>query len=75
VVEVDKLKEDVVDLQTQMAFQDDILRSLNEAIANHQQEILTLRRQLELLKERQEEQAPSTDEAPSGPADERPPHY
>ena len=50
--------------------------SLSEAMAVQQQEILVLRRQLELLKQRQDEQsaryAPGDEPAP---ALEKPPHY
>ena len=73
--EIDTLKEDMVELQSQMAFQEDTIQALNEAMATQQREILTLRRQLELLKQRQEEQAAVSDHAPDGPEEERPPHY
>ena len=73
--EIDTLKEDMVELQSQMAFQEDTIQALNEAMATQQQEILTLRRQLELLKQRQEEQAAASDPVSDGPGDERPPHY
>ncbi len=64
----------LVELQSQMAFQDDTIAALNEALAAQQQEILVLREQLTLLKQRQEEQAAQLDQG--GPAaDERPPHY
>ncbi len=74
--EIDEFKKDMVELQSQMAFQEHTVQTLNEAIASQQQEILTLTRQLELLKLRQEEQdSSSPDSASAGPADERPPHY
>jgi len=64
----------LVELQSQMAFQDDTIAALNEALAAQQQEILVLREKLTLLKQRQEEQAAQLDQG--GPAaDERPPHY
>jgi SlyX protein len=75
VADIEKLKEDIVELQSQMAFQEDTVQHLNEAMALQQQEILTLRRQFELLKQRQEEQATAPDQATDGPTDERPPHY
>ncbi|MCB1854584.1 MAG: SlyX family protein [Pseudomonadales bacterium] len=64
----------LVEVQTQLAYQEDTLRALNEALAAQQQEILVLRRQLQLLKQRQDEQG---QEAPQGaPATvEKPPHY
>lgn len=64
----------LVDVQTQLAYQEDTITALNEALADQQQEILVLRRQLELLKQRQDEQTPQQD-AGGSPADEKPPHY
>lgn len=64
----------LVELQSQMAFQDDTIAALNEALAAQQQEILVLREQLTLLKQRQEEQAAQLDQGGTA-ADERPPHY
>ena len=72
---IDKLAADLVEVQTQLAFQEDTMSVLNEAIAGQQQEIILLRRQLELLKQRWEERDSSTDETPGPSVDERPPHY
>ncbi len=72
---IDKLHEDMVELQSQMAFAEDTVEALNSAIASQQLEITTLRRQVELLKQRQEEQASDSEQNPAGPANERPPHY
>ena len=65
----------MVELQNQMAFQEDTVESLNEAIAAQQIEISTLRRQLELLKQRQEETRAASDQPEQGSDHERPPHY
>jgi SlyX protein len=75
-VEIDELKEQVMEMQSQIAFQEDTVQTLNDALALQQQEILVLRRQLELLKLRQDEQAPGhQNEAPGNPGDDLPPHY
>jgi SlyX protein len=75
-VEIDALKQQMLELQSQFAFQEDTLRSLDLALAAQQQEILVLRRQLELLRQRQQEHAAQSETAfPGQPADERPPHY
>ncbi len=74
--EDEELRQQLVDVQTQLAFQEDTVQSLSEAMAVQQQEILVLRRQLELLKQRQDEQSARYspgDEA--APALEKPPHY
>ena len=71
----DNLASDLVDVQTQLAFQEDTISALNEAITRQQQEIILLRRQLELLKERQEQQGANADGTPPPTIDEKPPHY
>lgn len=75
VADIDALTKDMVELQSQMAFQEDTLEALNEAIAAQQSEISLLKRQLELLKQRQDEQGPPGDQPGEAGADERPPHY
>lgn len=74
--EVNELRQQLTEVQTQLAFQEDTLQTLNDALALQQQEILLLRRQLELLKLRQDEGAAQSErDQPGGPVDERPPHY
>jgi SlyX protein len=69
-------QEQMVELQSQMAFQEDAINALNEALSEQQREILILRRQVELLKQQQDEQAHSADDGGgASPADEKPPHY
>ena len=64
------------EVQSQLAFQEDVLESLNGAMAAQQKEILVLRRQLELLKQRQDEQGAGSDTAAGADnANEKPPHY
>lgn len=71
----EKLAGDLVELQSQMAFQEDMISSLNEGLTEQQREVLLLRRQVELLKQRLEEQALSSDPASAPAGHERPPHY
>ena len=69
-----ELQQQVEELQSQLAFQEDTVSALNTALAAQQKEILTLQRQLALLKQRLDEQASQIGDA--GPdADEKPPHY
>ena len=74
--DIDTLKQQMMELQSQLAFQEDALGSLDAALALQQQEILVLRRQVQLLRLRQQEQE-SNNEAgmASAPLDEKPPHY
>ena len=73
--ELDSLRQQVIELQGQLAFQEDAVSALDAALARQQQEIMLLRRQLELLHERLRaqdgEQAPDTVAATA----EKPPHY
>jgi len=74
--DVDLLQQQVMELQSQLAFQEDAVRSLDDALAHQQQEIVLLRRQLELLGQRQQEHAAQNDAGPASvPLDEKPPHY
>jgi len=62
-------------LQAQLAFQDEAVATLDKALSEQQREILLLRRQMELLVQRQRdfEARRAGDDAP--PVDETPPHY
>ena len=71
--EIDEVKRQLVAVQTQLAYQEETVRQLNEALAAQQQEMLVLRRQLQLLKQRQDDQVHAG--AATAPLDERPPHY
>ncbi|EEB77055.1 MAG: SlyX family protein [Halioglobus sp.] len=72
--EIEELVQQMVELQTQVAFQEDTVSVLNNAVTAQQKEILVLREQLELLKQRQDETIAQVDQA--GPVvDEKPPHY
>ena len=65
----------LVELQSQLAFQEDTVHQLNEALAAQQRELLSLRRELELLRERLAEQGRRLDAAEPQAPEERPPHY
>jgi len=64
----------LMEVQTQLAYQEDTVRALNEALAEQQREILVLRRQLQLLKQRQDEQGEMGADSTPAPQ-EKPPHY
>lgn len=74
--DIDELKQLVMELQSQLAFQEDAVGSLDQALAQQQQEIMLLRRQLELLRQRQQEQTAHNDASHGiDSPDEKPPHY
>jgi SlyX protein len=69
---------ELVELQTQVAFQEDTIRQLNEALAFQQGDLTELKQQVELLKQQYSElrqQTHSGVEQMSDPGMEKPPHY
>ncbi len=67
------MTEDLVELQTQFAFQEQTIAELNKALIDQQKQIDLLRSELKFLKEKF---ATLEDKVEMGPQqDERPPHY
>lgn len=73
--EFDSLASGLVEVQSQLAFQEDTITALNEALTLQQQELTVLRRQVELLKQRLEEHSTNSDQLSPPILDEKPPHY
>lgn len=61
-------------LESRLAFQDDLLDSLNSIVARQQQQIGILQQQMQLLYDQLRVLAP-TDGVAVSSAEERPPHY
>lgn len=72
------LEQQVIELQTQLAFQEDLLDSLNQTVSKQQQAILQLQSQLQRLlteiKDIMEESSRGSDYSRLLEA-EKPPHY
>lgn len=71
-------EQELIELQMQLAFQEDLLENLNQALSSQQQEILMLKSQLEFLaKEMQsyKQQSQQSDGFQRLLENERPPHY
>ncbi len=67
------MSEELVELQTQLAFQDHTIATLNEALASQQKQLDVLRLELKLLREKMGD---LEDRVETGPvANEKPPHY
>lgn len=67
------MSEELVELQTQLAFQDHTIATLNEALASQQKQLDVLRLELKLLREKMGD---LEDRVENGPvANEKPPHY
>lgn len=63
-------------LESRLAFQDDLLDTLNSIVAEQQQQIGVLQQQVQLLYDQLRAIAPSgLDSETSSAAEERPPHY
>jgi len=75
VADISKLTSDIIEVQNQLAFQEDTIQALNAGLTLQQQEISLLRRQVELLKQRQDEQGAGLNDDQGPPAMEKPPHY
>lgn len=73
-MKLEDVLEQLVELQSQLAFHEDTVAVLNEVMATQQQELLVLRRQVALLKQRQDEAQTHPDQGGSA-GDEKPPHY
>ncbi len=63
----------IIDIETRLAFQDDSLQQLNQAVCRQQQRIEQLESICRVLLERLDEVSDSL--AGDKPVDERPPHY
>ncbi len=67
------MSDDLIELQTQLAFQEQTIAELNDVLTSQQQQIDLLRLEIKLLKEKF---GMLEDRIETGPSqDERPPHY
>ncbi|HSX50329.1 MAG TPA: SlyX family protein [Cellvibrio sp.] len=70
------LEEQLIDVQTRVAYQEDTLAQLNDVITKQDAEIVQLKQQMRLLAQRLDELARNPLQAEDGDvANERPPHY
>lgn len=70
-------QEQLIELQSQLAFQEDLLQALNDVVTRQQSQIDALQRELTLHREKMThvlENLPAAGEGGSN-EDERPPHY
>ena len=71
-----RMESRVTNLESRLAFQDDLLDSLNSIVAEQQQQIGVLQQQVQLLYDQLRVLAPSDIEGVAvSSAEERPPHY
>ncbi len=67
------MTDDLIELQTQLAFQEHSIAELNAALTSQQRQIDLLRLEIKLLKENLGALEERVETGP--PQDERPPHY
>ena len=72
--QITKLEDKMIDLQSQLAFQEDTVQALNEIVTQQQGQIERLNEMMLLLKH-QLDQPQFEPGAGVSPAEERPPHY
>ena len=73
---LEHMEAQLVELQTQVAFQEDSIGELNRALSLQQQDLAQLQDQWKLLKAQYRElQGRIPDGDSLSPADEKPPHY
>lgn len=70
---VENLVKRIDELESQLAFQDELIESLNSTVARQDRELLELKHQLGRLSERLQEIGDASSGGP--PQDETPPHY
>lgn len=71
--DIEHLQAQLVELQTQLAFQEDTISELNAALALQQQDLEWVKRQWKILRE--EFANAQAERAGSAVVDEKPPHY
>lgn len=69
------MNDEIIDIQTRLAYQEDLLAELNQIVTRQDAEILTLKQQLRQLGQRLEEFLTNPAQADVDTSDERPPHY
>lgn len=69
------IQNQLIELQTRVAFQEDMLQQLNQVIALQDQDIRQLQQQLKLLSKRFDDSLYTQDQVAGKVEDERPPHY
>lgn len=67
-------KEEIIELQTKLQFQEDALQTLDEVVIRQADALDRMQRQIDELRARLEQWIQESSEPPP-PADEKPPHY
>lgn len=71
----EQLQEQLIEIQTRVAYQEDTLTQLNDVISRQDGELVQLKQQLRLLAQRLDELVREPGQNDAEIIDERPPHY
>ena len=69
------MQNELIELQTQLAFQEQTIGELNDALTSQQQQLDSLRLELRLLHDKFEEGIAAGESGEFSAVDEKPPHY
>ncbi len=69
------IQDQLIDLQTRVAYQEDTLEQLNQVITQQDADIVQLKQQIRILAQRLEDSLRSQVQGEEQILDERPPHY
>lgn len=69
------VENDIIDLQTRIAYQEDMLAELNQIVTRQDAEILTLKQQVRQLAKRLDDFLTNPGQSMVDSGVERPPHY
>lgn len=67
------MEERIVELETRLAFQEEVIHHLNQTVSDQQRQVDTLMQTVEMLKQRLQSLSPSP--VGSGEPEPPPPHY
>lgn len=70
-----EIQEQLIDLQTRVAYQENTLEQLNQVITQQDADIIQLKQQIRILAQRLEDSLRSQGQGGEQSQDERPPHY
>lgn len=70
-----EVNEEIVELQTKMSFQDNLLEELNQVIIDQQKQISRIELTLETMKAQMNTMQTDNQQGSPGPQYELPPHY
>lgn len=72
---MNELHDDVIELQTRVAYQEDTINQLNQVVTKQDADIVQLQQQMRLLAKRIDELSFAQNDAGEEISNERPPHY